>query len=106
MCETPEESDFTSIQERLKAYVQQQKSSKEKQLSSIEPTKRYPFVKSKSNESLNGIDFNEEDYFWLVDWTGRAIHDDKRGSIPIELSPIIERLKLNPNTSWLSSIKH
>jgi REP element-mobilizing transposase RayT len=104
MSKTPEESDFTSIQERLKAYVQQQKSSKEKQLSLTEPTKLYPFVKSKGNEPLNGIDFDEEDYFRLVDWTGRAIRNDKRGSIPDELVPIIERLQLNPD-SWLSSVK-
>jgi hypothetical protein len=39
-----------------------------------------------------------------VDWTGRAIRDDKKDSIPEDLLPILERLKLNPDT-WLTSIK-
>ncbi|MEJ2622041.1 MAG: hypothetical protein P8163_17845 [Candidatus Thiodiazotropha sp.] len=70
----------------------------------MQSIKLFPFVKSKGKEPLNGIDFDEEDYFRLVDWTGRAIHDDKKGSIPEGLATIIERLKLNPE-SWLKSIK-
>jgi hypothetical protein len=56
MCETPEESDFTSIQERLKAYVQNQKSSKDKQLSSTESTTLFPFKRSKGHEPLFAVD--------------------------------------------------
>jgi hypothetical protein len=56
MCETPEESDFTSIQERLKAYVQNQKSSKDKQLSSTESTTLFPFKRSKGDEPLFAVD--------------------------------------------------
>ncbi|MCU7816697.1 MAG: transposase, partial [Candidatus Thiodiazotropha sp. (ex Rostrolucina anterorostrata)] len=101
VADTPEDSDFTSIQERLEAYVQQQKSNKTEQ----PRTKLFPFVRSKGNEPLNGIDFDEEDYFKLIDWTGRAIRDDKKGSIPEELAPILERLNLKPD-AWLKSLKH
>ncbi|MES9942530.1 MAG: alpha-amylase family glycosyl hydrolase [Candidatus Thiodiazotropha sp. 6PLUC7] len=100
MADTPEDSEFTSIQERLKAYTQQQRANSTKQ-----STKLFPFVRSKGNRALNGIDFDEEDYFRLVDWTGRAIRDDKRGAIPEELEPILEQLKLNPD-AWLKSIKY
>jgi REP element-mobilizing transposase RayT len=100
MADTLEDSEFTSIQERLKDYTQQQKPDSTKQ-----STKLFPFVRSKGNKALNGIDFDEEDYYRLVDWTGRAIRDDKRGAIPEELVPILERLKLNPD-AWLKSIKY
>jgi hypothetical protein len=40
-----------------------------------------------------------------VNWSGRAIRDDKNGSIPEDLASIMERLKLNPE-SWLKSIKN
>ncbi len=104
MADTPEESDFTSIQERIKAYRQAEKSVKERQQSTIGSTKLFPLTQSQGNEAQKGIDFAEEDYFRLIDWTGRAIRDDKQGSIPEELAPILERLKLNSDT-WLSSVK-
>jgi len=40
----------------------------------------------------------------LVDWTGRAVRDDKRGSIPTHLEPILDRLGFD-EASWLQSIK-
>ena len=36
-----------------------------------------------------------EKYLELLDWTGRQIRSDKRGSIPEELSPILTRLGLS-----------
>ncbi|WP_027708546.1 hypothetical protein [Zooshikella ganghwensis] len=30
-----------------------------------------------------------------VDWLGRAIRDDKRGAIPSNMPPILERLNIN-----------
>jgi REP element-mobilizing transposase RayT len=104
IAETPEDSDYTSIQERIKAYIHNQELDKSKQQHIPESTKLFPLIRSKGNEPLNGIDFDEEDYFRLVDWTGRAIRDDKKGSVPKELSPILERLQLNPD-AWLRSIK-
>jgi hypothetical protein len=100
IAEPTEDSEYTSIQERIKAYRQKQKPDKAEKLS----PKLFPFKSVKSNELSNFIDFNEKDYFRLVDWIGRAIRDDKKGSIPEDLLPILERLKLNPDT-WLTSIK-
>ena len=36
------------------------------------------------------------DYLQLLDWTGRQVRRDKQGSIPSNLAPILERLKIVP----------
>ena len=48
---------------------------------------------------------SQEEYFQLVDWTGRTLRDDKRGAIPAHLAPILERLKIN-KTHWINGIQH
>lgn len=42
-------------------------------------------------------------YLQLLDWVGRTVRSDKRGSIPAELAPILERIGLNEQ-SLLSSM--
>lgn len=44
----------------------------------------------------NAVAFTTEDYLELVDWTGRAIREDKRGAIPESIPPILERLGIDP----------
>jgi hypothetical protein len=51
------------------------------------------------------IDFELNDYLRLVDWTGRAIREDKKGAIPSDLAPILERIGLNPD-AWVASVSH
>ena len=41
-----------------------------------------------------------KDYLELVDWTGRILRQDKRGSIPAEMPPILARLVIEPK-HWL-----
>jgi hypothetical protein len=36
---------------------------------------------------LDGLPFRLTDYLELVDWTGRMLRDDKRGSIPEDVHP-------------------
>ena len=50
----------------------------------------------------NVLPYNFADYLELVDWTGRAVREDKRGNIPAHLPPILERLNVNPN-QWLKA---
>ena len=38
-----------------------------------------------------------------MDWTGRQTRPDKRGPIPAELSPILRRLRLSPET-WVETV--
>lgn len=52
-----------------------------------------------SREQIS-ILFSLEDYLQLVDTTGRMIRPDKRGVIPMNLPPILERLAIN-RQQWL-----
>jgi REP element-mobilizing transposase RayT len=44
-----------------------------------------------------------DDYLALLDWTGRQIRSDKRGAIPDDLRPILERLAINAD-AWLDTV--
>ena len=44
-----------------------------------------------------------EQYLELLDWTGRQTRPDKRGQIPAELLPILERLRLSSET-WVETV--
>ena len=46
-----------------------------------------------------------EAYLELVDWTGRQVRLDKRGVIPAELRPILERLAVATD-GWVESVRH
>jgi len=110
MAATPEDSDHTSIKERLqprfdiesaiKRQVQQQ-SLQSFDLSSglfIKPLAK--FEGSVTQKTQNGILFNLEDYLKLVDYSGRLLHPNKRGAISESLPPILQRLNLS-SKEWL-----
>ena len=48
----------------------------------------------------DGLPFKLSDYLELVDWTGRQIRKDKRGSINESLPCILERLEIEEE-HWL-----
>jgi hypothetical protein len=50
------------------------------------------------------LPFTQEDYFHLIETTGRAIRDDKRGYIPAQLPSVVQRLGIDPER-WLEHIK-
>jgi hypothetical protein len=105
LAKTPEESDFTSIQERIEAYTKQRNLRKIKQGAKQQPTKLHPIKRGREKGNVKCIDFELNDYLRLVDWTGRAIREDKKGAIPSDLSPILERIGLNPD-AWVTSVIH
>ena len=82
IAQTPETSDYTSIQER---------------------------INNKSSTLLNlgfeenNISFTLADYCDLVDATGRSIRADKKGFIDDSLPPILNRLNLDEVT-WLDEL--
>jgi hypothetical protein len=39
----------------------------------------------------------------LLDWTGRAIREEKRAAIPDNLAPILDRLGLD-QSNWLKTV--
>ena len=76
MAKTPEQSDYTSIQERIQH---------------PEGTYLRPFAELDED----GIPFNLKDYLELVDWGGREVKRHKRGYIPAQAPPILTRLRMD-----------
>ena len=44
-----------------------------------------------------------DQYLQLLDWTGRQVRGDKRGAIPAQLAPILERLQVS-TTCWVDLV--
>ena len=80
----PEASDYTSIQARIRTY-QASASIPERdhaQLQTPQVTvKLVDFIGDERKGQPEGIAFSFSDYLELVDWTGRAIRDDKIGAL-------------------------
>jgi len=56
-------------------------------------------------ESMSdGLPFHLADYLDLVNWTGQAVRDDKRGAIADDLPPISERIGIT-RQAWLQLAK-
>jgi len=108
MADTPEESDFTSIQERLRQFARSHQTEEERTPSAPtieQPIDLLPFVGGEHANAPEGIRFTLPDYLQLVDWTGRALRDDKRGAIPAHIQPIFQRLGLN-HEEWLEIVQN
>ena len=90
IADTPETSDYTSIKKRIKAAE-----------NGCIPSKlaRFEGAASKGKKP-QAIPFASKDYIELVEWSGRAIHPNKRGYIKADLPPIFKRLKISPE-EWL-----
>jgi len=65
-----------------------------------QPPELYPFVGGTREGGPEGLPFHLVDYLELVNWTGRAVRDDKRGAIAEDLPPILERIGITP-VAWL-----
>jgi len=97
MAETPEASDYTSIQERITAASSD--------AHTPQTTALMPFVGNPREEMPKGLPFRFTDYLELVDWTGRALREDKRGAISGSLPPVLERLQID-SRYWLFMTQH
>jgi len=106
IAKTPEESDHTSIQRRIRALQAaaepeapgaQETSEPEPP---IQPPELLPFVGGERQDGPKGLPFHLPDYLELVNWTGQAIREDKRGAISQDLPPILERLGIDEQ-AWL-----
>ncbi len=76
MAQTPEQSDYTSIQERI-----------------LHPQENA--LRSFAELEEDGIPFALKDYLELVDWGGRAVRSHKHGQIPADAPPILARLRMD-----------
>jgi REP element-mobilizing transposase RayT len=94
MTDTPEDSDYTSIQRRIRHALSEPDGQAQ------QPPELMPFVGNPRAEMPKGLPFRLTDYLELVDWTGRHLREDKRGVIPADLPPVLERLQIDPKY-WL-----
>ncbi|MGE4349683.1 MAG: transposase [Candidatus Berkiella sp.] len=114
---TPEESEFTSIYERIQHISKQLKINQSKSIKQqkreradvynnlTQPKSLVPFANISKHHSY-AIDFKLSDYLELVDYTGRIIREDKEaGSIPEYLAPILTRLQFKAE-NWISLVKN
>ena len=96
MAETPEGSDYTSVQQRIRQVRGKEPADKKSNRVEL-----MPFVGDERKEMPKGLPFHLDDYLELVDWTGRAVVAGKRGAIPENIPPILHRLQFDPK-HWLS----
>jgi hypothetical protein len=97
-CNTLEQSEFTSIQERLKAFGSKAKQTQHNWLQPMAGVHG-----SKNDKCV--LPIRCTDYFALVDWTGRAVRSDKRGAIPATVKSILQRLGLEQD-NWVKNTQY
>jgi len=61
-----------------------------------QPPDLFPFVGGVREGMPDGLPFYLADYLDPVNWTGRAVREDKRGAIAEDLPPILERIGITP----------
>ncbi|MBU2178276.1 MAG: transposase [Gammaproteobacteria bacterium] len=90
MADTPESSDYTSIQQRLGQAIH-----------SAFYGQLLPFAGiAHQDNGKTHIPYHLIDYIELVDWTGRQMRPHKKGNISERQPPILARLGLSP-ACWL-----
>ncbi|MCL1050779.1 transposase [Shewanella abyssi] len=89
VAQTAEQSDYTSIQARIKAA-----------LNGEQPKSLLPFIGNERLNQAKGINFELRDYLQLVDETGRIMREDKRGSISGNSAKILNRLNISTE-NWI-----
>ena len=99
--ESLEFSDFTSIQERLRLFAEKQTAQNKKD---DHPWLK-PLCEEKELPSSACLPMQATSYFALVDWTGRAVRDDKKGAIPDHIKPILQRLGVIED-NWVTNTEH
>jgi len=102
----PEDSDHTSIQRRIRALqaAAEPEAPGAQQAfepnSPVQPPELLAFVGGERQDGPKGLPFHLPDYLELVNWTGQAIREDKRGAISQDLPPILQRLGIDEQ-AWL-----
>ncbi|MEQ3777156.1 MAG: transposase [Alcanivorax sp.] len=98
MADTPENADYTSIKQR---------SEKIQSGKSMNVPALLPMVDAENTETADHdtvCRFRLMDYLELVDSTGRAVRDDKRGSISAHAAGVLDRLGIDER-AWLAHMK-
>jgi putative transposase len=103
MADRPETSDYTSLQERLGLAPDPEETESEDPPPETEKSPLMPFAGAINQATpANHLPYSFADYLELVDWTGKAVRDDKRGSIPSNMPGILQRLNIEPE-QWIKA---
>jgi hypothetical protein len=102
---TPEDPKFTSVQARLQEVAR----SMPKQQCSHVPANEHSRVRlldfaDTASPAKPAIPYRSLDYLELIDWSGRSIRDDKRGSIDRTLPSILQRLNIDRD-AWQQAMR-
>jgi len=96
MAKTPEESDHTSVKKRAEKAKNTYSPNHPKQ----QAGGLLPFAGNTRQDMPEGIPMRLTDYLELIDWTGRQIRENKRGSISEFEPEIMQRLGID-SENWL-----
>ena len=99
---TPEESEFTSVKQRLECVAAG--GLEEKTLTPVTGTSHSDDAENAHIHTARINAIALRDYLQLVDWTGRQIREGKTGRIPDHLGPILERLGLD-SAAWTDTAR-
>jgi len=108
MAPTPEQSDHTSVKERICPSLNLAKTitsliqSHQLNHFNYDLKPLLPFEGNITDKGQHSILFSLKDYLELLDYTGRLVRNDKRGAIMQNLPPILERIGIDRKT-WLNS---
>jgi REP element-mobilizing transposase RayT len=94
---TPEESEFTSIYQRIREL-------KPKRKGAISAPVVYLRRFASSGNRDSALPFGLQEYLALVDWTGRVVRPDKPGYIDEQLPAIAQRLNIDA-AAWKHSMR-
>ncbi len=102
---TPEEADFTAIQQRLQEFAAERAAAETRQASRaptpLQQTNQsnqhvtpplHPFAHHLNADPAQGLPFRFQDYVELVDWTARIVRDDHKKAMPEHMPAILIRL--------------
>jgi hypothetical protein len=120
VAKTPETSRYTSAYDRIRSRKPSRSKKKTRRgkrrvrqvtadawLSPIELNEREPNPDGRPRQRASNRGFlpmGLDDYLRLLDWTGRQVRREKQGSIPADLAPILERLKIVPGI-WSAMVQ-
>jgi len=101
LCESLLGSDFTSIQQRLREYAQEQTSEIDSE--SVESRNwLLPFADEQRGQA--NLPLTRDSYLELVDWTGRVVRQDKKGAISEHVPPLLKSLGIEQQY-WAENVQ-
>ena len=131
VAKTPESSEFTSAYDRIKSKQKKQVGGKLRarktaarrkererrewlcrlslvgqRVETVSPVSKDSKTNTPGQRATNKgfLPVRLKAYLKLLDWTGGQIRDDKRGSIPSHLQPILDRLQINGDV-WVETVQ-